>query len=99
VAEHSINLGHRIKLQHTTILSTKATYMDRVIREAIEIELHRCNMNREDGLRISRTWKPLIHTLKKRREDRVRGTPQSGNLEGTCADRGLTEVLRVTEVN
>jgi hypothetical protein len=34
VAEHSINLGHRTELQGTTVLSTKVTYMDRMIREA-----------------------------------------------------------------
>jgi hypothetical protein len=32
MAEYSINLGHRLKLQDTTILSIKAKYMDRMIR-------------------------------------------------------------------
>jgi hypothetical protein len=70
VAEHSIKLGHRIKLQNTTSLSTKTTYMDRMTREAIEIELHP-NMNKEDGLRLSQSWKPLIHTVRGRRKQRV----------------------------
>jgi hypothetical protein len=35
LAEHTINLGHRIQLQNTTILSTKPKYMHRTIREAI----------------------------------------------------------------
>jgi hypothetical protein len=54
VAEHSINLGHRIQLQNTTILSTKPRYMDCIIKEAIEIELHPNNMRREDGFCLSK---------------------------------------------
>jgi hypothetical protein len=64
VAEHSINLGH----QDTSILFTKSRYMDLIIREAIEIELHPNNMNTEDGLRLDRSWKPLIHSLKGHRK-------------------------------
>jgi hypothetical protein len=71
VAEHSINLDHRIQIQNTTILSTKSRYMDRMIREAIEIELQPNNMNREDGLRLSRSWNPHIHALNGRRKRRL----------------------------
>jgi hypothetical protein len=47
VAEHSITLGHRIKLHDTTVLSTKSTNTDQMIWEAIEIDLRRNNMNRK----------------------------------------------------
>jgi hypothetical protein len=68
VAEHSISLGHRIQLYYTAILSTKPRCMDRIIREATEIELHHNNMNRENDFWLSKSWKPLICTQKDRKE-------------------------------
>jgi hypothetical protein len=63
-AEHSINLGHPIQLHNTSILVKKPRYMDRVIREAIEIDLHPNNVNREDGFSLSNSWKLLISGLR-----------------------------------
>jgi hypothetical protein len=66
MADHSINRGHRVQLQNTTILSNKSRYMDWMVKDAIEIELQASIMNREDGLCLSRSWKP--HSLKGRRK-------------------------------
>jgi hypothetical protein len=67
MAEHSINLGHPIQPHNTIILSTKPRYMDHIIRDLTEIELHP-NMNREDGFCISKLWKPLIRSLQHHRK-------------------------------
>jgi hypothetical protein len=46
VAEHCVDSGHRIPFHDTAIFATKTRYMDRIVREATETELHPNNMNR-----------------------------------------------------
>jgi hypothetical protein len=46
------------------LLATKTRYMDRIVREAIELELHPYSINRERGFSLSESWKPLIGSLK-----------------------------------
>jgi predicted GIY-YIG superfamily endonuclease len=65
MAEHNIDLGHRIQFHNTSDLASETQYMDHIVREAIEIEFHRNNINREVRFCLSKSWKPLICSLKK----------------------------------
>jgi hypothetical protein len=42
----------------------KAGHMEHNIREETELELHSNNMNKEKGFSLSKSWKPLLQTLK-----------------------------------
>lgn len=68
MAKHSNNLGHCILFQNTTIFSANSRYKGWMIRDAIKIQLHSNNMNREKGLRHSPSQKLLIHSLKRHRK-------------------------------
>jgi hypothetical protein len=65
LAEHSLEHDHKIGFQNTKILAKTSGYMERLIMDAIQVEIHPNNLNREDGLRLSNTWKPIFKCIKK----------------------------------
>jgi len=71
VAELMFIHNHLIKSQDTRSLPTVPGYMDRIIREAVELELHPNNMNSEDDLTLNGSWKPLFRLLGESRSPSV----------------------------
>ena len=63
VAEHILNTGYEIQFEKTHRLN-KTTYMDQIVKEAIETYLHAYNFNREAGFILRCTWRPVTSLLK-----------------------------------
>lgn len=71
VAEHAINMGHRIKFGETAILARSSNFWERVVREAVEIRLEPNNMNRDSGIQLSPAWFHAIDSLRSIRANRT----------------------------
>ena len=63
IVEHSFKYKHRICFDQTKIIASTSHYSSRLIREAIKIENHHNNFNREHGYKLSESWRPVIHQL------------------------------------
>jgi hypothetical protein len=60
LAEIGFNHNHVIKFQDTRIFVIVPSYMEQLMREAVELELNPNDMNRDDSLTFSRSWRPLL---------------------------------------
>jgi hypothetical protein len=67
VAKHNTHHDHKIRFQETQILASKSGYMDKLIREVRELDLHPNNINWEDELPLSKTWKLAVQQLRRKR--------------------------------
>ena len=60
IAEHSQKTNHHICIEDAKVIAIEENYNRRRVREAIEIEKHENNFNRDYRLILSETWKPVI---------------------------------------
>ena len=63
IAEHAFMTGHHICLENAKVIAREDNLVKRKIREKIEINLNENCLNRDDGAKISDSWKPLLHSL------------------------------------
>ena len=61
ISEHSQKTNHHICIEDAKVIAIEENYNKRRIQEVIKIEKHENNFNRDDGLILSKTWKPIIH--------------------------------------
>ncbi|XP_018311528.1 uncharacterized protein [Mycetomoellerius zeteki] len=57
LSEHNIETGHQIQFDKTTTIANIASYFPRKYREAIEIQKHPNNLNRDNDYNINKIWK------------------------------------------
>jgi hypothetical protein len=63
VAQHALEIGHRVEFSNTCRSAKTKRYMDRIIKEAIEIKLHPDNINRDGDYILSRAWQPVLRQI------------------------------------
>lgn len=65
VCEHMLDKpNHYLRFDQARILATEKRYVPRMLREAIEIQKHPNNFNREDGWKVPPVWDPVLHLIK-----------------------------------
>ena len=64
LSEHNVETGHQILFDQATTITNTTSYFPRKYREAIEIQKHPNNLNRDNGYNISKIWKTILPTSK-----------------------------------
>ena len=65
LAERAHLTQHNICLENAKVIAREDNLTKRKIREKIEINMTNDCLNRDDGTKLSDTWLPLLHSLKK----------------------------------
>jgi hypothetical protein len=65
VIEHCLEIGHKIGFGEASVLVRSAGYINRLVKEAIEIRLYFNHFNRDSRFMLSQEWHPLIDILQK----------------------------------
>ena len=65
VAEHAISNQHAIMFGQAKVIARTNGYFNLARREAIEIEQHPHNFNRENDFYLSKTWTPVLKNKQK----------------------------------
>jgi len=60
LAKHSDSSSHHIFIENVKLIHKEKNYLKRKIKEALEIEKRSNIMNKDEGLKISNTWKPIL---------------------------------------
>ena len=58
-------------MEKAKVIALEEHYNKRRIREALEIEKRQKNFNRDDGLILSESWKPILNLLKKQQSTNI----------------------------
>ena len=65
LVEHAHLTQHHIYLENVEIIAREDNLTKQKIREKIEINMTNDCLKRDDGTKLSGTWLPLLHSLKK----------------------------------
>ena len=71
LVEHAHITGHHIYLENAKVIAREDNLFKRKIKEKIEINLNENYLNRDDGTKISDSWKPLLYSLQIKESSRI----------------------------
>jgi hypothetical protein len=61
VAEHWYSCGDHIYFEDTKVLHKGRDYLDRIIKESIEITMHEKNFNKDDSFKLNKIWTTMTN--------------------------------------